>query len=193
MCRQLFYWNTADNKNHTHQRIEWSQQNGYLVCIHINIPTYILDSIKVNDYILTYEPKYHKKSKYKNGDDGLCMSCNKNYNDGLQAFTNLFVVRDKVIVLNSIVDENNLNFTIFRNWLCYEKHCKDIVEFNKYFDEYYKGGENIYIIPIHFITKLNKPITVNHYKNGCYTYYGSIRKGFDKITDNTLLKKINFL
>ena len=37
MSRQLYYWNTADDVNHTHQRIEWSIKHGYLVCIHINI------------------------------------------------------------------------------------------------------------------------------------------------------------
>ena len=33
----VFYWNCADNKEHTHKRIEWAIENGYLICINITI------------------------------------------------------------------------------------------------------------------------------------------------------------
>jgi hypothetical protein len=191
MSRQLYYWNTADDVNHTHQRIEWSIKHGYLVCIHINITKKILNSIKENDYILSYEPKYHKKSSFINGDDGKCMTCKYNSKNGLQAFTNLFQINGNVITLSSLDDEKHLGFSIFRNWLSNEKHCKDNQEWKKYFCNYYQYSKKIYIIPVKYIKKLDVPITTNKKKDSNLKYFGSVRKGFDKIYDLTLLSKIN--
>ena len=88
----VFYWNNADNKNHTHKRIEWAIENGYLISINITIETKLFNMVKKDDVILTYEPKYHKISKFENGNDGYCMECITECNNGLQAFTNAFTL-----------------------------------------------------------------------------------------------------
>lgn len=190
MSRQLFYWNTADDVNHTHQRIEWSIENRYLVCIHINIAKKLLNSIKENDYVLSYEPKYHKISSRLNGDDGKCMSCKYESKNGLQAFTHLFQITGKIISLECLDDEKHLGFSIFRNWLSNVNHCKDEKEWVNYFCKYYKESKKLYIIPVSYIKKLDKPITTNKKNISDLKYCGSVRKGFDKICDMSLLSKI---
>lgn len=141
--RKVFYWNCADNRDHTHKRIEWAIENGYLVCINITIKDKLFNKVNKNDLILAYEPKGHKISKFENGNDGLCMSCKCNSFDGKQAFTEAFTISDTPIRIDSYEDykTNNYNEIIFRNWFSNEKHCKDIETSNNYFKTYFDDGK----------------------------------------------------
>lgn len=175
----VFYWNCADNKEHTHKRIEWAIENGYLICINITINDKLISMIKKNDIILAYEPKYHKISKFENGDDGYCMHCITKRDDGLQAFTNAFTLIDNPIVLSTFNDYQKYNGQIFRNWYSTEKYCKNIDSYNSYFQTYFNSKRKIYLFPIKYSGALEKIISTNPNSNSELKYYGNIRKGFN--------------
>jgi len=104
--RKVFYWNCADDRDHTHKRIEWAIEYGYLTCINIDIKEKLFDKVSISDVILAYEPKCHKKSKTLY--DGFCISCKEQKNDGKQAFTYAFEVISKPIKLSSYNEEKNI-------------------------------------------------------------------------------------
>ena len=194
----LYYWNTSDDINHTHKRIEWAIENKYLISANIKITKKLLDTLNKNDIILTYEPKYHKKSKFINGEDGYCMQCKITRNDGLQAFTNIFELQDKPIIINTIEDYNKYN--LFRHWFSTINHCKNNDENMKYLTTYFQNGFVIYLFPVKYISKIPKPISTNkkmqmqmknndNYENSNDTllfYNGTVIKGFDKINDKEI-------
>lgn len=181
--RNVFYWNSADDKEHTHQRIEWAIENGYLVCINIKIKDKLFSKVKVGDIILAYEPKYHKKSNFENGEDGYCMSCKIMKNNGKQAFTEAFTIINEPILISSYDNYLEYNDLIFRNWFSTDKHCKNIDMSNNYFQTYFNHKKFIYIFPISHFGKLKKEISTYIQGNSEYKYYGNIRKGFNIIND----------
>jgi hypothetical protein len=181
--RNVFYWNSSDNKDHTHKRIEWAIENGYLICININITDKLFNMVKKDDVILAYEPKYHKISKYDNGNDGYCMECITEHDDGLQAFTNAFTMIDNAIILNTFEEYEKYNSIIFRNWYSTIKHCKDINSCNAYFKTYFHLKGKIYLFPVAYSGALKQIISTNTKSNYELKYYGNIRKGFNIIND----------
>jgi hypothetical protein len=172
----MFYWNTADDKEHTHQRMEWAIEHGYMICINIKIDRKLLDCIKPGCIILTYEPKFHHKSKDLEGSDGYCMHCKYDRNDGKQAFTAAFRVISECLIANNLDDEHEL----FDNWLSDSKHLTNLETYNKYFTEYYNMGKKKYIIPVEFIRYLDNPISTNSNTIGYY-YNKPVVKGFNKL------------
>ena len=191
-ARKVFYWNCADNKNHTHKRIEWAIENGYLVCINITIEDKLFNKVKKNDIILAYEPKGHKLSNFENGDDGFCMSCNYNSFNGKQAFTEAFTVIGEPIKFSiyddyktfSANDANDAQTTlIFRNWYSDIKHCKNILTFDEFIKTYFENKKQIYLFPISYSGKLKTEISTAKYSAYKLIYYGNMRKGFNIIDD----------
>ena len=197
--RKVFYWNCADNRDHTHKRIEWAIENGYLVCINIDILDKLFNKVRENDLILAYEPKGHKISKFENGDDGFCMSCKCNRFDGRQAFSEVFTISDTPIMITSYEDykSKHYNEIIFRNWYSEVKHCQDIETSNNYFKTYFNDGKKIYLFPIKHSGSLTKEISTDKHSSNELKYYGNIRKGFNLIEDiylnNLLLNNNNKL
>lgn len=180
-----FYWNSADDKNHTHQRIEWAIENNYLVMINIKINDKLFSSIKQNDIILAYEPKNHKKSKDEQGRDGYCMSCNYTKIDGQQAFTVIFQVSNNPIILNSLEDEETiLNVNLMNNWNTNQnkKHLTNIETYKTHFKTYYQKMKK-YIIPVKLIKHFENPITTKKNITTGYRYEKPIVKGFNKLYD----------
>jgi len=181
--RKVFYWNCADNKDHTHQRIEWAIENGFLVCINIDIEDKLFNKVKTNDLILAYEPKVHKISKFINGDDGFCMSCTCSTSNGRQAFTNAFTIINKPILISSYEDYKNYNEIIFRNWYSDIKFCKNIETYDNYFKTYFDDNKKIYLFPIKHSGLLQTQISTDKYSTNKLKYYGNIRKGFNIFDD----------
>jgi hypothetical protein len=184
----LFYWNTADDKDHTHKRIEWAIENGMLVCINIHIQDKLLGKVKPGDIILAYEPKYHKISNYENGNDGYCMSCKFARHDGMQAFTSAFLINDIPIKITNEIEYEQCN-NIFRNWFSLDKHNTDLTSAKEYIKKYLSCNNNIYIYPCKHLGKLKQIISTNIASNNTYKYYGSVRKGFNTFED-IYLKRI---
>ena len=180
-ARKVFYWNCADNRDHTHKRIEWAIENSYLVCINIDILDKLFNKVNKNDLILAYEPKGHKISTFENGNDGFCMSCKCNRFNGKQAFTETFTIIDNPIRISSYEDYKNTHYNeiIFRNWFSNEKHCKDIETSNNYFKIYFDDGKKIYLFPINHSGSLEKEISTNKHSPNELKYYVNIRKGFN--------------
>jgi hypothetical protein len=180
-----YYWNTADNKDHSHQRIEWAIKNCYLVCCNIRIADKLFSKVKTGDIILAYEPKTHKISRPGNihGEDGFCMSCQKTSNDGAQAFTNIFTVSSTPIKLTSFEEFETYQETIFRNWYSTIKHCSDLYSNLAYFHTYFTEKKVIYLFPIKHSGLLPIPISTNKSGNHQYIYYGSVIRGFDSFND----------
>lgn len=189
--KSVFYWNCADDKNYKHQRIEWAIQNGYLVCVNITIHNKLFNKVKIGDIILAYEPKYHRLSQFKNGDDGYCMSCNNTRNDGLQAFTTAFIITGDPKILENINDEQKYGVNIFRNWYTTIKHCKDDSSKIEWLKQYYLTNK-IYIFPVKLWKYLDPIISTDKCKKyPTMIYYGSIRKGFDIIDDMYITRLLN--
>ena len=191
--RKVFYWNCADDRDHTHKRIEWAIENGYLICINIDIKEKLFNKVSIGDVILAYEPKGHKKSKSEHGEDGFCMSCGNSKFDGRQAFTEAFTLSENPVIISSYKEYRKYRNLIFRNWYCEIKHCYDIESCNKYMRTYLLNSK-IYIFPITYSGKLKKAITTKTQTTSIYKYSGSIRKGFDIINDefiNNLLLNNN--
>jgi len=187
--QQVFYWNCADDREHTHKRIEWSIENGMLVCINIKINEKLINKVVLGDIILAYEPKEHKISKMNNGEDGRCMSCSKNKNNGKQSFTHAFKLIDNVIVIKDI--DTFQKYELFRNWFSLNKHNQDIDCNYEYFSRYFANNSVIYLFPIKYLGKLANEITTNKESTEhIYKYYGQIRKGFDAFEDIYLTRVI---
>ena len=125
MSKQVYYWNSADTKDHIHKRIENAISKQLLSCYNIKINDKLFDNIKIGDIILSYEPKYHKTTRKLY--DGYCISCMNSRNDGMQAFTYVFeiiqkpikltqkrekdyLVNKKIINENKNIPENLMNF-----------------------------------------------------------------------------------
>lgn len=191
--QQVFYWNTADNKEHTHKRVEWARDNGYLVCININIAETLFNKVNIGDIILAYEPKHHKISKFENGQDGFCMSCYTTQTQGLQSFTNAFIVTDKPAKITNLQDEANYNADIFQNWYDNEKHLVDRCTYNTYFTEYYAKNNVKYIFPVKFWKTLENPISTDKKTSAknIPVYYGPVIKGFDKVNKSQIINNKN--
>jgi hypothetical protein len=189
----VFYWNTADDKKHTHKRIEWVQNNGYLVCINININEKLFNKVQIGDIILTYEPKHHKLSKHQNGEDGYCMTCKIQNTDGAQAFTHVFTVTDKPIIFRNLDDEYNYNSDICKNWYANEKHLETPITYDSYFTEYYSKNKLKYAFPVTFIKKLTNPISTNKKEQdeSKPMYYGPVLKGFDIVNKSLIINNKN--
>lgn len=184
--QNVFYWNSADTRDHKHQRIEWSIANGYLVSINIKITDKLFNKVKTGDIILAYEPKGHKVSISKY--DGYCIDCSHTRTDGHQAFTYAFEINDKPIKLTHFEQEKKLNLDIIYNsWTkqynsMKDSNCEDIKhEYAKYCNDYYTISKKYkYIFPIKLIKQFSKPITTK--SNSTTFYYNkSIIKGFDEI------------
>jgi len=179
-----FYWNSADDRDHTHQRIEWAIENKYLVMINIRIDKTLFSSIKENDIILAYEPKYHKISSHFQGTDGYCMSCNYTKTNGQQAFTTAFKVSGNPRILNSLEDEERIpNINLMNNWNTNQnkKHLTNMNTYVKHFRKYYRKM-NKYIIPVKLIKILKTPITTK-LNSKDYRYEKPMIKGFNKLFD----------
>jgi hypothetical protein len=187
--KKVFYWNCADNKNHTHQRIEWAIKNKFLVCINIVIEDKLFNKVKKDDLILAYEPKGHKISKFENGNDGFCMACDCNRFDGKQSFTNAFTIIDAPIMINSYEEYIKYNELIFQNWFSDIKFCRNLETYNNYFKTYFENKHKIYLFPIRHSGKLKKEISTNTNSENELKYYGNIRKGFN-IFDDIYLNKL---
>jgi hypothetical protein len=187
--RKVFYWNCADDREHTHKRIEWSIENGMLVCINIKISEKLISQVVIGDIILAYEPKEHKVSKMMNGDDGKCMSCTYAKKDGRQSFTHAFNLIDNVILIKDFTTFQN--YELFRNWYSLDKHNSSIECNSEYFSKYFTNGRIIYIFPTKYLGKLEEEITTNKDSTKhIYKYYGKVRKGFDSFEDVYLTKII---
>jgi hypothetical protein len=181
-----FYWNTADDKDHTHKRIEWAITNNYLICINIQIHDNLFNSVSKGDIILTYEPKSHKISRFNNGQDGYCCTCKQTRNDGVQAFTNAFIVSGIPIKITNTTEYNEIRYNIFRNWYTTIKHCSNYDNDYEYFSKYFKTGGKIYLFPVIYSGKLQPIISTNQkisLSEMQLTYYGKVIKGFDKFSD----------
>lgn len=182
----VFYWNCADDRDHTHKRIEWAIENDMLVCINIKIQEKLLGKVKNGDIILAYEPKEHQVSVMHNGNDGKCMSCKHNRKDGRQAMTCAFQLTNAPIVIRDLATYNQM--PLFRNWFSLDKHNTDLSSNTKYFTEYFNQNKAIYVFPIKYLGKLKYEITTNqktsNTSNGViHKYYGKVRKGFDSFND----------
>ena len=185
----VFYWNSADDREHSHQRIEWSIENGKLVCINIKISDKLLNKVKTGDIILAYEPKEHKISKMLNGQDGKCMSCSYSKNNGRQSFTHAFKVTSNIIIIRDFITFQN--YELFRNWFSLDKHNQNINCYNEYFSRYFSNNFIIYIFPTNYLGKLEHEITTNKDSDKHkYKYYGQIRKGFNTFDDIYLTRII---
>ena len=119
----FYYWNTSDNKDHTHHRIEWAVANGILVCMNISVSDKLLDTIKPDDIILAYEPKSHKISKDKFGKDGYCCACKSSRSDGRKSFTAIFKVIKPPYKISTIERYNQEELEILENWYTSINHC----------------------------------------------------------------------
>lgn len=187
--RKVFYWNCADDREHTHKRIEWSIENGMLVCINIKISEKLISQVAIGDIILAYEPKDHKVSKMLNGEDGKCMSCKCSRKDGRQAFTQVFEIMDNVIVIKDY--QTFQKFKLFRNWHSLDKHNISLERNFEYFSKYFTNNGIIYVFPIKYLGKLANEISTNKdTAKHIYKYYGKVRKGFDTFEDIYLTKII---
>lgn len=185
----VFYWNCADDREHSHKRIEWSIENGMLVCINIKINEKLLNKVAIGDIILAYEPKEHKISKKLNGQDGKCMSCSCSKNNGRQSFTHAFKLTKNVIVIKDFMTFQK--YELFRNWFSLDKHNQDITCNYEYFSKYFAINNMIYIFPVNYLGKLEHEITTNKESvRHIYKYYGQIRKGFDSFDDVYLTRLI---
>jgi len=202
--RNIFYWNCADDREHTHKRIEWAIENKNLICINIKINQSLFDKIKIGDIILAYEPKNHSKSKYINGEDGKCMSCKSTKYNGRQAFTTMFIVNNECKIFNTLEQEtlykHETNCNIMKNWYSNEKHLQSELDYNTYYHSYYNNGSKKYIIPVKFHSYLKKSISTNTNNYSDYDtdavldtniiYYGNILKGFNIIKDSIITEYI---
>lgn len=187
--QKVFYWNCADDRDHSHKRIEWAIENGMLVCVNIKISEKLISKVAVGDIILAYEPKEHKVSRMVNGEDGRCMSCLHSRKDGRQSFTNAFKLVDYSIVIKDF--ETFQKYELFRNWHSLDKHNSNIEANNEYFSKYFANGGLIYIYPIKYLGKLENEITANKDSTKhIYKYYGNVRKGFDIFEDIYLTRII---
>jgi hypothetical protein len=179
----VFYWNTADDKDHTHKRIEWAIENGMLVCINIHIQDKLLANVKPGDIILAYEPKYHKISIKQF--DGKCTTCKELRLDGKQAFTAAFSVVESPIIISNIKDlyafENKYKISLGdKYWSCEIQEKKDYL---KYCKDYYGLKNKTYIFPIKFISYLTESISTNKSNalaNKFYYNYPLV-KGFNEL------------
>ena len=192
--KKVFYWNCADDRDHTHKRIEWAIENGMLVCINIKISEKLISKVAIGDIILAYEPKEHKVSKMENGQDGRCMSCQCFRKDGRQSFTHAFNLVDNVIVIKDFTTFQK--YELFRNWHSLDKHNNNIESNYEYFSKYFTNDGIIYIFPIKYLGKLEHEITTNKESDKhIYKYYGQIRKGFELFEDiyltRTIMKQFN--
>lgn len=191
----VFYWNTADDKDHTHKRIEWAIEHGMLVCINIRIQDKLLSRVKPGDIVLAYEPKYHKISNDENGKDGRCMSCKFARHDGRQAMTDAFIMNAAPIKITTCAEYEKYSASasdsnIFRNWFSLDKHNTDITAMNEYMKKYLSSGNQIYIFPCTYLGKLRNMISTNRDSGNIYKYYGSVRRGFDMLDDIYLTRII---
>jgi hypothetical protein len=188
--QKVFYWNCADDRDHSHKRIEWAIENGMLVCVNIKIHEKLISKVAVGDIILAYEPKEHNISKMANGEDGRCMSCSHSRKDGRQSFTHAFKLVDNPIVIKDY--ETFQKYELFRNWHSLNKHNSNIGANNEYFSKYFDNNNGIiYIYPIKHLGKLQHEITTNKDStNHIYKYYGKIRKGFELFEDIYLTRII---
>ena len=183
---KVFYWNSADDREHTHKRIELGIENEIITVYNIKIAEKLFKKVKENDYILVYEPKYHKKSKIKY--DGYCIDCICEKNDGLQAFTHIFKIIKSPIKLSSYDEEANIGFNIIINtWkrkdASRQYTFQELEEYKYYCKDYYKTGNIKYIFPVQYISKFMNPIYTYSNKSIDNTYYynKSIIKGFNEI------------
>jgi hypothetical protein len=181
--RNIFYWNCADDRDHTHKRIEWAIENGMLVCINIKILDTLFSKVNIGDIILAYEPKEHKISKKQY--DGFCISCKNKKTDGRQAFTNVFQITNQPIKWINFQEEFTANINIIGSWINPAKKINDndIIEYKKYSQHYYSQKNIKYIFPVKFICKLDKPISTSSklLTNELYYYNKPIVKGFNEI------------
>jgi hypothetical protein len=177
MSRQLYYWNTADDVNHTHQRIEWSIKHGYLVCINIHISNNLFSKIKIGDVILTYEPKHHKKNKIKF--DGFCVTCGSESHNGKQAFTAIFKIISQPIKLTNLEDELKFCYNLKNDCNIKQWNNTEYYDYIDYCIDYYSTNKEKYVFNVKFIDYLHQSISTNKKTNGYYTK--PVIKGFDKI------------
>ena len=185
--RKVFYWNCADNRDHTHKRIEWAIENGYLVCINITIKDKLFNKVMKNDLILAYEPKVHKKNKKQY--DGYCISCKEEKHDGLQAFTYAFEIIDSPIKLTTLEEERKIGFNIIcgswikdnlPNTLTIDDQKKD---YENYCKDYYSKNNKKYVFPVKLLGKLQNIISTSksNVKLSKYYYERPMVKGFNEI------------
>lgn len=190
----VFYWNTADDREHTHKRIEWVQDNGYLVMMNIKIETNLFNLVKENDIIVAFEPKHHKKSKKINGTDGYCMSCSKNKHNGKQAFTYGFKVRKQPIIFNTFQDEliyeKRYGIDFYRQWNSTDKHNASIETHISYLKNDYYTNNKKYIIPVDDLGELTNYISTNKKSKIYNIYSGNVIKGFNMIYDDNIKTNI---
>lgn len=184
--QNVFYWNSADTRDHKHQRIEWSIANGYLVSINIKITDKLFNKVKIGDIILAYEPKGHKTSQTTDGQDGFCMDCSQTRTDGRQAFTTLFTVSNTPSKITSITEYKSMQDILFRNWFSNIKHCKDLDSDLEYFTKYFQNNNVIYLFPVNYNGVLPTEISTAKDSYSSYIYYGSIIRGFDSFNDRYL-------
>lgn len=190
----VYYWNTADDRDHTHKRIEWVQNNGYLVMMNIKVESKLFNSIKVNDIIVAYEPKHHKTSCDSNGKDGKCMSCEHGKHNGKQGFTHGFKVRKQPTIFKSFEDElvyeKRYGVDFYRSWKSTDKHNASIethIDYSR--NDYYKNNKK-YIIPVDDLGPLTNFISTNKKSKSYEIYSGSVIKGFNMIFDDDIKDNI---
>lgn len=179
----IYYWNCSDNRDHKHQRIEWSISNEYLICYNIRIDDKLFENISIGDIILAYEPKTHKISKYNNGEDGFCIDCSNTRHDGRQAFTNAFICKSKPMKISNLESYELVRMILYRSWYSENKHCRDYSSDKEYFTQYFKKNNFIYMIPIKWSGLLPYEISTNKKGDAKYIYYGKIIRGFDIFND----------
>ena len=180
--KKVFYWNCADDRDHTHKRIEWAIENGMLVCINIKISEKLISKVAIGDIILAYEPKEHKVSKKQY--DGFCISCKNKKNNGKQAFTAIFQVINSPIIWQDSQTEFSSNINIISMWSNPDKIItdKDKVEYKKYSNHYYAQKHKKYIFHVKYLGYLENPISTSSKKlNNGYYYSYPIIKGFNEI------------
>jgi hypothetical protein len=190
MSKQVYYWNSADTKDHIHKRIENAISKQLLSCYNIKINDKLFDNIKIGDIILSYEPKYHKTTRKLY--DGYCISCMNSRNDGMQAFTYVFEIIQKPIKLTTYLDEEIYGFeNIYNTWITNNNLDQNILDHNniekykEYCKDYYSKKNKKYIFPIKLLYKLETPISTNKKfaKVNQYFYKYPVIKGFDKLVN----------
>jgi hypothetical protein len=174
-CTNVYYWNCADDRNHTHQRIETAIKNEVLTCYNIKITKTLFNIIKKNDIILVYEPKVHKKSKTLY--DGYCINCNEDKLDGRQAFTHAFKIIKPPVKLSSFNEEQILGFNITCGiW----NEDETLEDYKSYCNDYYGKGNFKYIFKVKLLGKLTKSISTL-IRDDKYYYNRPMVKGFNKV------------
>lgn len=180
--QKVFYWNCADDRNHSHKRIEWAIENGMLVCINIKISDKLISQVDIGDIILAYEPKEHKVSTKQY--DGFCISCKNKKNNGKQAFTAIFKVINNPIIWQDLQTEFSSNINIISIWSNPDKIItdKDKVDYEKYSNHYYAQKHKKYIFHVKYLGYLENTISTSSKKlNNGYYYSYPVIKGFNKI------------